>query len=65
MIVTENMKVCDVLEIDDNLEEIFMKHGLNCVGCPGANKETIIEAAEGHGINLETLLEDINRALIK
>ncbi|MBK5261664.1 MAG: DUF1858 domain-containing protein [Peptostreptococcaceae bacterium] len=65
MIVTENMKVCDVLEMDDNLEGIFMKHGLNCAGCPGANQETIIEAVEGHGIGLEILLEDINKALLK
>lgn len=65
MIVTEDMKVCDVLELDDKLEIIFIKHGLNCVGCPGANKETIIEAAAGHGISLVTLLEDINKALVE
>ena len=65
MIVTEDMKVCQVLEADDLLEAIFIKHGLNCVGCPGANEETIIEAAEGHGIDLKILLEDINRALLK
>jgi len=65
MIVTEDMKVCDVLEMDDDLEGIFMKHGLNCVGCPGANQESIIEAAEGHGIDLRILLDDINKALLK
>ncbi len=64
MIVTEDMKVCDVLQMNDNLEKIFIKYGLNCVGCPGANQETILEAAEGHGIDLKLLLEDINKALI-
>lgn len=65
MIVTESMKVCDVLEMDGRLERIFLNHGLNCVGCPGANSETIKEAAEGHGIHLGLLLEDINKALEK
>ena len=63
MMVTENMKVCDVLEMDSSLEEIFLKHGLNCVGCPGANSETIKEAAAGHGLQLDLLLEAINKAL--
>lgn len=65
MIVTEDMKVCDVLEMDGNLEIIFLDHGLNCVGCPGANTETIKEAAEGHGIQLSVLLEAVNKALEK
>jgi len=63
MIVNKDMNVCDVLEMDDKLEGIFTKYGLNCVGCPGGNRETLIEAAEGHGIDLETLLEDINKIL--
>ncbi len=63
MIVTEDMKVYAVLEMNDNLERVFIKHGLHCVGCPGANQETILEAAEGHGINLKLLLEDINKTL--
>ena len=65
MTVTENMKVCDVLEMNGSLEEIFLKHGLNCVGCPGANSETIKEAAAGHGIQLSLLLAAINKALEK
>jgi hybrid cluster-associated redox disulfide protein len=63
MIVNKDMKVCDVLEIDDKLEEIFTRYGLYCVGCPGGRCETLSEAAEGHGIGLEHLLEDINKAL--
>ena len=65
MIVNKDMNVCDILEMDDNLEEIFTKYGLYCVGCPGGNCETLLEAAEGHGVDLDILLEDINKALIK
>lgn len=65
MVVTETMNVCDVLEMKATLEDVFLSHGLNCVGCPGANTETIKEAAEGHGIDLAKLLVDINTALEK
>lgn len=65
MTVTEEMNVCDVLELDARLEDIFLSHGMNCVGCPGSNTETIKEAAEGHGIELQLLLADLNEILQK
>jgi hybrid cluster-associated redox disulfide protein len=65
MRVTEEMKVCDVLEMDARLEDIFLSHGMNCVGCPGSSTETIKEAAEGHGIELQQLIADLNKALEK
>ena len=50
MKITEGMKVCDILNMDDRLEEVFEKHGMLCLGCPGAASETLKEAAEGHGL---------------
>lgn len=61
MKITEDMKVCDVLELCDSMEQIFRQHGLLCTGCPGAAKETLREAADGHGIDVEKLLADLNR----
>ncbi|MGN0658137.1 MAG: DUF1858 domain-containing protein [Emergencia sp.] len=60
MKITENMKVCDVLDLNENLEEVFMRHGLSCAGCPGASQETLAEAAEGHSIDIAALLLDLN-----
>ena len=61
MKITAEMKVCDVLNIDDEMEAIFQKHGLLCTGCPGAVQETLQEAAEGHGIDVNVLLGDLNK----
>lgn len=63
MNITADMKVCDVLALDPKLEAVFQAHSLNCAGCPGANNETLREAAAGHGICLEDLLSAINGAL--
>ena len=60
MKITENMKVCDVLELGDSMERIFEQHGLICTGCPGAAQETLREAADGHSIDIEKLLADLN-----
>ena len=56
------MTVFEVLEMDEKYEEIFAKHLLTCAGCPGAQMETLEQAAEGHGISLEKLLADLNGA---
>lgn len=61
MKITEDMKVCDVLNISDEMENIFEKHGLLCTGCPGAVQESLREAAEGHGIDVNGLLRDLNK----
>lgn len=63
MAFTENTKVCEVLDTDERLEAVFEKHGLLCLGCPGAVSETLKEAAEGHGIDVTKLLEDLNKEI--
>lgn len=60
--ITEEMMVYEVLELNPELEDVFLKHGLACAGCPGSNMENLRDAAEGHGINLKELLEDLNKA---
>lgn len=61
MKITEDMKVCEILDLDDRLENIFENHGLPCWGCPGAVQETLREAADGHDIDIAALLEDLNK----
>ncbi len=61
MKITEEMKVCDILNLNDEMETIFRNHGLLCTGCPGAVQETLREAAEAHGIDVKALLLDLNK----
>lgn len=63
MRITENMLLNEILDMDPDPTEIFLRHGLNCLGCPGAQRESLKEAAEGHGINLTTLINDLNEFL--
>jgi hybrid cluster-associated redox disulfide protein len=58
--ITENTLLYEILEMDPDPKEIFLRHGLNCVGCPGARRESLKEAAEGHGISLPGLMKDLH-----
>lgn len=59
--ITKDMTVGEVLNMGDAYEQVFKKHLLTCAGCPGASAETLEEAAEGHGLDIDKLLEDLNR----
>ena len=61
MKITENMMVFQVLDLNEELEHVLERHGMTCLGCPGAVLETLKEAAEAHGIDVNRLLEDLNK----
>ena len=58
--ITKDMTIGEVVNNDMAKAEIFMDFGMFCVGCPSAQGESIEEAALGHGIDLDALLEALN-----
>ncbi|NBG89202.1 DUF1858 domain-containing protein [Isachenkonia alkalipeptolytica] len=58
--ITKEMTIMDVLKMDQGLAEIFMKHGLHCLGCPGATMESIEDAGKVHGIDSDKLVAELN-----
>lgn len=63
--ITENLLIGDVLAEHPETFEVFLSHGLHCVGCGGALFETIAEGAWAHGINTPELIKDLNAAITK
>ena len=61
--VTKDMIIADILKIDMGIAPILLNSGMNCVGCPAAKGETLEEAAVVHGMNADTLAEEINAYL--
>jgi len=58
--ITKDMVIAEVLRMDRNTAMIFMRHGLHCLGCAGASMESIGDAAAVHGINADSLVNDLN-----
>ena len=61
--VTKDMMIGDVLRIDVNIAPILMNAGLHCLGCPSAQGETLEEAGMVHGMDIDVLIDEINRYL--
>ncbi|QUH24706.1 DUF1858 domain-containing protein [Serpentinicella alkaliphila] len=60
MQITKDTKISDILRVNPNAAGILMAFGMGCLGCPGAQMETLEQAAGVHGINLEELLKKLN-----
>lgn len=59
--ITKEMTIGEVIKANSNKAEVLLQFGMGCVGCPSAQAETIEEAAYVHGINLDELLEALNK----
>lgn len=59
--ITKEMTIGEVIKVKDNAPQILSSFGMGCVGCPSAQAETIEEAAMVHGLDLEELLEALNK----
>ena len=42
---------------------VFLRHGLMCIGCAAARFENLEQGATAHGIDVETLVKDLNAAV--
>jgi len=60
MTVTKDMFISDVLNMNQGTIPIFLQNGLHCLGCAMASGETIEEACEVHGLDCDSLLDELN-----
>lgn len=56
----KDTKIGELLEEAPEKAEILMEAGMHCLGCPASQAETLEEACEVHGIDVEELVKKIN-----
>ena len=61
--ITKEMPIGDVVQNYPQTIEVFLKHGLMCFGCAIARFENVEQGATAHGINVDTLIKDLNAAV--
>ncbi|MCM1042850.1 MAG: DUF1858 domain-containing protein [Corallococcus sp.] len=58
--ITKDMKIVDVLEVNPATANVFSSYGMGCIHCLLAHSETVEEAAAAHGVDAETMLAQLN-----
>ena len=61
--VTKDMTIGEIIRIDKALIPVLLDAGMHCLGCPSAQGESLEEAAMVHGLDADTLVEEVNKVL--
>ena len=61
--ISKEMTIGEVVQTYPQTIEVFLKHGLMCFGCAIARFENVEQGAMAHGINVNTLITDLNAAV--
>ena len=58
--VTKDTKICELLQLDNDVSPILFSIGMHCLGCPSSQRESIEEAAMVHGFDADELVKKLN-----
>lgn len=60
MNVNKDTRIGEILEKAPEKAEILLEIGMHCLGCPASQMETLEEACDVHGIDVNEVLEKLN-----
>lgn len=61
--VTGETIIGDLVLYHPETAQVLFDIGMYCLGCPSSQIETVAEAAEVHGVPLDSLIEALNQKL--
>ncbi|MDF2803512.1 MAG: disulfide oxidoreductase [Anaerocolumna sp.] len=59
----KKMSITDIVDTYPDTFEVFLSHGMHCIGCMAADFESVEEGALVHGIDIEELMRDLNEII--
>ena len=57
----KEMTIGEALEQNEQVAGVLLGFGMHCFSCPMGQAETLEEACEAHGVDLNEMLEVLNR----
>lgn len=57
----KDTKIGEIIEKAPEKAEILLEAGMHCLGCPASQEETLEEACMVHGIDVEDLINKLNK----
>lgn len=61
--ITKDTGIIEAVQNHPEILQVFAEYGLGCVGCMAARFETLEQGAAAHGIDVEALVADLNKAI--
>jgi hybrid cluster-associated redox disulfide protein len=61
--ITKDMLILEVIQKYPETLDIFMDHGIGCIGCRAAEYETLEQGISLHGIDVDKFVELLNEKM--
>ena len=58
--IEKTITIGELLEKYPDKVDILLESGMHCIGCPASQMETLEEACEVHGIDVDEVVEKLN-----
>ena len=58
--VTKDMTFAEVMRLHPDVVKVLAKYHLGCIGCMGAQAETLEQGCSAHGLSVDDVVGDIN-----
>ncbi len=63
MQISKDMLIGELVQMNEAIPAMLMKAEMHCLGCPSAQGESLEEACMVHGIDCDSLVENMNQVL--
>ena len=60
MQINKDMLIGELVVMDELIPQMLMGAGMHCLGCPASQMETLEEACDVHGIDVEEVVAKLN-----
>ena len=61
MEINKDTTIWEILEKAPEKAELLLEVGMHCLGCPASQMETLEEACAVHGIDVNEVVEKLNK----
>lgn len=58
--VTKDMTFAQVMRMHPDVVKVLSRFNLGCIGCMGAQAETLEQGCAAHGLNVDEVVDAIN-----
>ena len=58
--ITKDMTFAQVMRMHPDVVKVLAKYHLGCIGCMGAQAESLEQGCAAHGISVDDIVRDLN-----
>ena len=61
--ITKDIGIMELVQKYPQAVAVLQEYGMGCIGCAAAHFETVGEGSAAHGIDVDAMMEAINKAV--